>query len=71
MKKILSVFAVLILIYGFEISGVHYPVSSLTLFFTFEMPDEEMLNAFCKSIDKNYRKDVKYMVDGLKVTVTW
>lgn len=56
---------------GFEISGVHYPVSSLSLFFTFEMPDEEILNAFCESIDKNYRKDVKYMVDGLKVTVAW
>ncbi len=56
---------------GFRINGVHYPVSSLTLFFTLEMPDEEMLNAFCNSIDKNYRKDVKYMVDGLKVTVAW
>lgn len=56
---------------GFRINGVHYPISSLTLFFTFEMPDEEMLNAFCKAIDKNFRKDVKYKVNGLKIIVAW
>jgi hypothetical protein len=56
---------------GFRINGVHYPVSSLTLFFTFEMPNEEILNAFCKAIDKNIRKDVNYKVDGLKVIVAW
>lgn len=56
---------------GFRINGVHYPVSSLTLAFTLTMPDEEMLNAFCDAVDNNFRKDVKYRVDGLKVTVVW
>ena len=54
---------------GFNINGVHYPVSSLTLAFTITMPDEEMLNAFCESVEK--KKDVQYKVDGLKVTVVW
>lgn len=56
---------------GFRINGVHYPVSSLTLVFTLSMPDEDMLNAFCEAVEKNFRKDVKYMVDGLKVSVAW
>ncbi len=56
---------------GFRISGVHYPISSMTLAFTFTMPDEEMLFAFCEAINRNYRQDVKYMVDGLKVVVVW
>ncbi len=56
---------------GFRINGVHYPASSLTLVFTLTMPDEEMLSAFCEAIEKNFRKDVNYMVDGLKVSVAW
>lgn len=56
---------------GFRINGVHYPISSMTLIFTLTMPDEEMLQAFCESIDNNYRHDVNYMTDGLKVTVAW
>lgn len=58
---------------GFRINGVHYPISSLTLVFTLQMPNDEMLKAFCDSIDKNYYYYyyVNYIVDGLKVVVAW
>lgn len=56
---------------GFNLSGRMYLPSTLTLKFSIVMPDEEMLNAFCESIDNHYRKDVTYTVDGLTVNVVW
>ncbi|MBQ3007355.1 MAG: DUF4474 domain-containing protein [Clostridia bacterium] len=56
---------------GFRISDTLYPASSMTLRFTIEMQSEEMLKAFCNAIDKHYKKDISYTVDGLTVSVTW
>lgn len=56
---------------GFNMSGTLYRPSSLTMKFTVEMPDEEMLKAFCEAIDNHYRHDVTYTVDGLRVSVVW
>lgn len=56
---------------GFKISDTLYPARHLTLDFTIEMPDEEMLAAFCDAIDNHYRNDMSYTVDGLKVNVIW
>lgn len=43
----------------------------LTLTFTVEMKDEEMLRAFCDALERNLWHDVTYSTDGLKVSVTW
>lgn len=56
---------------GFNMSGTMYIPDSLTLSCTIEMPDEEMLKAFCESIDSHYRHDVTYTVEGLRVSVIW
>ncbi len=56
---------------GFDMSDRIYIPESLTMKFTILMPDEEMLNAFCKSIDNHYKQDVTYTVDGLKINVVW
>lgn len=56
---------------GFRISDVLYPANKQTVHFTIEMKDEEMLKAFCEAIDKHYRHDMSYTVDGLKVSVVW
>ena len=56
---------------GFQMSDRMYIPDSLTMKFTIVMPDEEMLNAFCKAIDENYRHDVTYTVEGLKVSAVW
>ncbi len=56
---------------GFNLSDKIYLPESLTMKFSIEMTDEEMLNAFCKSIDKHYMQDVSYTVDGMTVNVIW
>lgn len=56
---------------GFHMSGRVYEPSKLTMKFTIEFPDEEMRDAFCKSVKNHYKKDVTYTVDGLKVNVVW
>ncbi len=56
---------------GFHLNGRMYLPSTLTLKSSIVMPDEEMLNAFCESIDNHYRKDVTYTVDGLTVNLVW
>ncbi len=56
---------------GFNMSGTMYLPDSMTLSFTIEMPDEEMLSAFCEAMDNHYRHDVTYTVDGLEVSVEW
>ncbi len=56
---------------GFKLSKALYPDYSMTLDFTIEMKDEEMLEAFCKAVENHYRRDMTYTVDGLKVNVIW
>ncbi len=56
---------------GFNLSDRMYLPESLTMKFSIEMTDEEMLNAFCDSIDNHYMNDVSYTVDGLTVNVVW
>lgn len=56
---------------GFNMSDRMYIPDSLTMKFSIVMPDEEMLNAFCESIDKHYKHDVTYTVDGLEINVVW
>ena len=56
---------------GFKMAKVVYPPETLTMFATIEMRDEEMLEAFCKALDRNYRADVLYTVDGLTVNIAW
>ncbi len=56
---------------GFKLGKRLYSPHSLDMTFTIEMPDEEMLSAFTKSIDKNFFHDVYYSVEGLKVTAHW
>ena len=56
---------------GFNMCGKMYLPKSLTMKFTIEMPDKEMLEAFTGAIDNHYKHDVAYTVDGLKVNVIW
>lgn len=56
---------------GFVMDDTLYLAKSMTAVFSVEMKDEEMVNAFTQAIDKHYRHDMTYKVDGLKVTVTW
>lgn len=56
---------------GFQISDRLYPAKNLTLDFTIEMKDEEMLSAFCEAVENHYRNDMSYTVDGLTVNVIW
>ncbi len=56
---------------GFKISKTLYPANKLTLDFTVEMKDEEMLKAFCEAVENHYRKDMTCTVDGLTVNVVW
>ncbi|MBQ8014554.1 MAG: DUF4474 domain-containing protein, partial [Clostridia bacterium] len=56
---------------GFQMSRRRYIPDSLTMKFSIVMPNEEMLNAFCESIDKHYLHDVSYTVEGLKINVVW
>lgn len=56
---------------GFQMSDRRYVPNSLTMKFSIVMPNQEMLDAFCKSIDEHYRHDVTYTVEGLKIYVVW
>lgn len=56
---------------SFKMSDELYKPSDMTLYFTIEMPDKGMLDAFCRAIDRNIHHDVFYAVDGLKVSVKW
>lgn len=56
---------------GFNMGNRMYLPESLTLKFSIEMTDKEMLDAFCESIDNHYMHDVTYTVDGLTVNVVW
>lgn len=56
---------------GFQISDILYPAETMTVRFTMTMQNAEMLEAFCKAIDRHYKKDITYSVDGLTVNVEW
>ena len=56
---------------GFNLGERMYLPESLTMKFSVVMPDEEMRDAFCKSIENHYMRDVSYTVDGLTVHVKW
>ena len=56
---------------GFQLSKELYSADELTLKFTIEMKDEQMLKAFTRSVDFNIHRDVTYRVEGLKVYMEW
>lgn len=56
---------------GFKMNGMSYEPESLTLEYTVEMPDMEMVNAFTKAIDEEEHKDTTYTVSGTTVSVVW
>jgi hypothetical protein len=56
---------------GFKMNGRSYDPETLTLEYTIEMPDMEMLNAFTKAIDNEEHKDTTYTVSGTTVSVVW
>ncbi|MBQ7541182.1 MAG: DUF4474 domain-containing protein [Clostridia bacterium] len=56
---------------GFKMDKVRYAPSSLTMRASIVLRDEEMLGAFLKAVDRNYRHDVHYTVDGLTAYLTW
>lgn len=56
---------------GFRLTYDTYPASSMTLKFSIDMKDEEMLNAFCDAVKNHYKNDMTYTVDGLTVNVVW
>ena len=56
---------------GFRLANRLYQPHSLTLEFTIELYDEEMLKAFTQGIDRNFYNDITYTVDGLKVYAVW
>lgn len=56
---------------GFKLVRNACSADELTVKCTIEMKDAEMLQAFCKALDKNLYHDVSYSVDGLKVQIKW
>ena len=56
---------------GFKMTKVIYQPKDLTLKFYMKMPNEEMLNAFADSIDKEGTGDITYTIDGLTIYVTF
>lgn len=56
---------------GFKMTGTTYPPESLTLEFSVEMPDMEMVNAFTQAVENEEHHDSTYSVKGTTVTVVW
>ncbi len=56
---------------GFKMTGTVYPPESLTLEFSVEMPDAEMVNAFVNAVENEEHHDSVYSVKGTTVTVIW
>lgn len=56
---------------GFKLMPKPCPADELTLAFTIEMKDEEMLEAFRGALERSPYRDFTYSADGLKVSVTW
>ena len=56
---------------GFKLTKTIYQPKDLTMKFSIEMPDEEMLNAFAGAIDRDKTGDVTYVISGLTIYVTY
>ncbi len=56
---------------GFKFNGKIYQSEQLTLEYTIEMFDEEIVKAFTTAIDNEEHHDAKYTVDGTTVSVVW
>ena len=56
---------------GFKITKTIYQPKDLTMKFSIDMPDEEMLAAFAGAIDKEGTGDITYVIDGLTIYVTF
>lgn len=57
---------------GFKITTDNlHPANEMTLRFSIDMKDEEMLKAFCDAINNHYMNDMSCTVDGLTVNVVW
>ena len=56
---------------GFKLNGMSYEPESLTLEYTIEMPDMEMVRAFTQAIDNEEHKDTTYTVNGTTVSAIW
>ncbi len=56
---------------GFKLTPRPCSPGDLTMKFTIEMKDEDMLKAFCEALEQNAHHDFAYSTDGLKVSVCW
>ena len=56
---------------AFKVTRTLYQPKDLTMRFSIEMPDQEMLQAFAGAIDRHGAHDATYTVDGLTITVTY
>lgn len=56
---------------GFKLTKNIFRPADLTMKFTIEMKDEEMLQAFISAIDNEASHDLSYTVDGLTVSAEW
>lgn len=56
---------------AFKMGKAMYLAQSMTLKFTIEMPDQEMVDAFLQAVEKEYHHDVTATADGLTVTCVW
>ncbi len=56
---------------GFQMNSRRYVPMSLTMKFSIEFPNEEMLYAFTESIDNHRDHDVYYTIEDLTIYVTW
>ncbi len=56
---------------GFKMSSVLYLPEDLTLDFTIEFPNEELLKAFTDAVDAESAHDLAYEIDGLTFVGKW
>ncbi len=56
---------------GYRMNGKTYDSESLTLEFSIEMPNMEMVNAFTRAIDNEANHDTTYTVSGTTVYAVW
>lgn len=56
---------------GFKLSKTLYLPEDLTLDFTIEFPDKELLDAFTAAVDAESAHDLEYTVDGLVFRGVW
>ncbi len=56
---------------GFKLNGMSYEPEKLTLEFSIQMPDMEMVKAFIQAIENEEVGDTTYTVNGTTVSVKW